>query len=186
GCRIGRRRDPAPPRTRPRWRPCSRVISSAIALASPWRRTPSTMPSSVHSMVAVRPLFATWKLVSERLRFGPLLSWKLQSHGAVAFRIVSPAFAHLHKQKQMHRLLDDLGDFAPRIGTDGLDGATAFAEQDFTLAFAFDKDRLFDPNRPVFALLPLIGLDSRLIRQFLVQAQVELFARDFRSQMPQW
>ena len=43
----------APPRTRPRWRPCSRVITSRMAFASPWRRVPSTMPSSVHSMVCI-------------------------------------------------------------------------------------------------------------------------------------
>ena len=50
GCSSGRIRDPAPPRTRPRWRPCSRVNSSTMAEDSPCRRTPSTMPSSVHSM----------------------------------------------------------------------------------------------------------------------------------------
>ena len=50
GCSTGRSREPPPPRTRPRWRPWSRVITSRMALASPWRRVPSTMPSSVHSM----------------------------------------------------------------------------------------------------------------------------------------
>src|SRR5262249_14388828 len=50
GCSKGRIRDEAPPRTRPRWRPCSRVKSSTMAEDSPCRRTPSTMPSSVHSM----------------------------------------------------------------------------------------------------------------------------------------
>src|SRR6476659_92547 len=47
---MGLSRDPKPPRTRPRWRPCARVISSRMALASPCRLTPSTMPSSVHCM----------------------------------------------------------------------------------------------------------------------------------------
>ena len=32
---IGRMREPDPPRTRPRWRPCARVISSTMAFASP-------------------------------------------------------------------------------------------------------------------------------------------------------
>ena len=53
GCSSGRIREPAPPRTRPRWRPCSRVSSSTMAEDSPCRRTPSTMPSSVHSMGGV-------------------------------------------------------------------------------------------------------------------------------------
>jgi len=48
GCSTGRSREPAPPRTKPRWRPCAHVISSRMALASPWRLVPSTMPSSVH------------------------------------------------------------------------------------------------------------------------------------------
>src|SRR3954447_4078834 len=42
-------RVPAPPRTSPRWRPCARVITSRMAFASPCRRVPSTMPSSVQS-----------------------------------------------------------------------------------------------------------------------------------------
>src|SRR2546423_9273572 len=44
-------REPLPPRTNPRWRPCARVITSRMAFASPWRRAPSTMPSSVQSIV---------------------------------------------------------------------------------------------------------------------------------------
>src|SRR5436190_20938951 len=44
-------RDPPPPRTRPRWRPCARVITSRMTFASPWRRAPSTMPSSVQSII---------------------------------------------------------------------------------------------------------------------------------------
>src|ERR1700741_1873295 len=43
-------REAAPPRTSPRWRPCVRVRSSTMAEDSPCRRTPNTMPSSVHSM----------------------------------------------------------------------------------------------------------------------------------------
>ena len=50
GCSSGRIRLPAPPRTRPRCRPWLRVSSSTMAEDSPCRRTPSTMPSSVHSM----------------------------------------------------------------------------------------------------------------------------------------
>ena len=48
GCSTPRSRVPAPPRTSPRWRPRSCVISSRMTLVSPWRLTPSTMPSSVH------------------------------------------------------------------------------------------------------------------------------------------
>src|SRR5882672_2055071 len=47
-CNTGLWRVPEPPRTRPRWRPCSCVISSTTALVSPWRRVPSTTPISAH------------------------------------------------------------------------------------------------------------------------------------------
>jgi hypothetical protein len=50
GCSIGRIRLLEPPRTRPRCRPWLRVRSSTMAEDSPCRRTPSTIPSSVHSM----------------------------------------------------------------------------------------------------------------------------------------
>ena len=50
GCSNGCMRLPRPPRTMPRWRPCSRVNISAMTLVSPWRRTPMMSPSSCHSM----------------------------------------------------------------------------------------------------------------------------------------
>src|SRR5690606_4757899 len=52
GCMVRER----PPRTMPRCRPRPRVITSAITDVSPWRRTPSTMASSLHCMAkALRP-----------------------------------------------------------------------------------------------------------------------------------
>ena len=46
GCSTGCWRRERPPRTMPRWRPRDLVITSAMTLVSPWRRTPSTIASS--------------------------------------------------------------------------------------------------------------------------------------------
>src|SRR5581483_3206356 len=142
GCRIGRSFDEMPPRTRPRWRPCRAVISSSSVCASPWRRTPSTMPSSVHSILFLR---------------------KLQILRAVALGIVLPAFAHFHVQEQMHLLFDRLFDLLARLHRNRLDHPPALAQHDLPLALALDKNRLFDPHRTVAQLFPRIGLDRRLI-----------------------
>src|ERR1700693_823866 len=94
------RRD-APPRMRPRWRPCPAVMSSTIALVSPWRREPNTIASSVHSI-------SFTSLDESPLR-------KLQSYRAIALRVVLPVLAHLHVQEQVHRLLDGGGDLLARL-----------------------------------------------------------------------
>ena len=51
GCRTGCSRRERPPWTRPRWRPCARVISSRMTPDSPCLRAPSTRPSSDHCIV---------------------------------------------------------------------------------------------------------------------------------------
>src|SRR5262249_14796806 len=86
---------------------------------------------------------------------------------------------------QVHRSLDHVRDVAPRIGADRLDALTALTEHDLTLALALDVDRLLDSSRSVLELLPDIGLDRRLIWQLLMQAQIELLARDLGRQLPQ-
>src|SRR5262245_3505627 len=96
---------------------------------------------------------------------GILLLRELQPHLAVALRVVAPAFADLHKQKQVHRLLDHLGDLAASLGADRLDGLAALAEHDLTLTLSFDEDRLLDAYGTVLALLPARGLDGRLVWQ---------------------
>src|SRR5436309_8537302 len=106
-----------------------------------------------------------------------LLLREFEPHPAVAVGIVSPVLAHLDEQEQMDRRRDHLGDLAPRIGADRLDGLAALAEHDFALAFTLDIDRLLDADRAILELFPLIGLDRRLIRQLLMQAQIELLAR---------
>src|SRR3982074_1686173 len=85
----------------------------------------------------------------------------------------------------MHGNADNLRDLLARIRTDRLDGGAALAEHDLALALALDKDRLLDPNRLVLALGPAIGLDGGLVRQLLMQLAIDLFAGDFRRQMPQ-
>src|SRR5580704_16738199 len=74
------------------------------------------------------------------LRAETLLPWKLQSHLAVALRVVAPAFAHLDEQKEMDRVLDRHRDVGARRGADRFDDLAALAEHDLALAFALDID----------------------------------------------
>src|SRR5258705_2147715 len=161
-----------------------------MALASPCRRTPSTMPSSVHCMARFRSSYSevhvrTYRNVSWVSGSGALLLRELQPHLPIALLIITPAFAHFHEQEQVHPLLDHLGDLAASLGADRLDGLPAIAEHDLTLTLSFDEDRLLDSHRAVLALLPARSFDRRLVRQFLVQTQIELFARDLGGKLPQ-
>src|SRR5665213_3422378 len=195
-------REPKAPRTRPRWRPCCRVISSRMPLASPCRLTPSTMPSSVHCMglyhlilrdALSRVLLRTRLLKrphgeerGQRPRVSnhagesqaPSILGKLQPHGAVALRIVAPALAHLDEQEQVHLVLDDLGDFAPRRFANRLERLPVFADDDLALAFALHVDRLLDANVAAAQFLPRLGLDRRMIGQLLMQPCEQLFPGD--------
>src|SRR5262249_45090628 len=95
---------------------------------------------------------------------GPLHRWlslllrKLEPHSTVPLGIVAPALAYLHEQEQVHGGFDHVGDLAPRLGADRLDGGSALAEHDLPLALALNVDRLLDPGRAILELLPLIGL----------------------------
>src|SRR5271169_3498444 len=91
---------------------------------------------------------------------------KLQSHLAVTFRIIAPPLAHFDEEEEVHRLFDRSRDFGARRGSNGLDGLPALAEHDLALAFALDIDRLFDTDGAVPQLLPYLGLDRRVVRQF--------------------
>ena len=68
---------------------------------------------------------------------------------------------------------------------DRLDGLAALAEHDLPLALALDEDRLLDAHRAVLALLPLVGLDRRVVGQLLVQPLVDLLARDLGGEHAQ-
>ncbi len=68
----------------------------------------------------------------------------------------------------MHGYPDNLRNFLARLRADRLDGGAALAKHDLALAFALDKNRLFDADGFVLALGPAVGLDGRLIRQFLM------------------
>src|ERR1700730_16461164 len=115
-----------------------------MALVCPWRLTPSPMASSTHcikpaSRVPVPAL---------------LLFWKLEPNLAIAFRVVPPGFAHLDEQEQVHLLLGDVGDLAPRFRTDRLDALPPLPQHDLPLAHALDIDRLLDAHGAVLELLP--------------------------------
>src|SRR5262245_28969864 len=117
----------------------------------------------------------------------PLMSVlrKLEADLAIALRVIAPALAHLDEQEQVNRLADHVGNVAPGLCADPLDGVTGLAEHDLALAFALDVDRLLDPHRAVLELLPGLRLDGRLVGQFLVQPQVQLFARDLGREAAQ-
>ncbi len=131
------------------------------------------------SRIPFTPAIAASKRSFLRLFLG-----KLQTHFAIALGIIAPAVAHLHEQEQVHRLTDDLGDLLARIGADRLDGRPALAEHDLALAFTLDENRLLDANGLVLALGPAVGFDGGLIRQFLMQLAIDLFAGDLGRQMP--
>src|SRR6478672_4287971 len=110
---------------------------------------------------------------------------KLEPHPTVAFRVVGPVLAHLDEQEQVDGPVDHVADVAPRIRADRLDGLAALAEHDLALALALHINRLLYPGRAILELLPRLGFDRGLIWEFLVQAQIELFARDLGRQLAQ-
>ena len=77
----------------------------------------------------------------------------------------------------MHRRAMGLGDVHARRRADRLDCPPALAENDLAMALAADEDRLFDAGRPVSLVLPLFGLDSRLVGQLVVQPLADKHTR---------
>ena len=78
----------------------------------------------------------------------------------------------------MHPAAEHLFELETGGFADGLDGLAAFADDDALLALALDEDRLIDPDRAVLLLFPGFGDHGRGIGQLVVQAQIELLARD--------
>src|SRR5262245_61791254 len=150
---------------------------------------PSTMPSSLHCIASSRfrssQTLAVLSDAAHYARTSALFLRKFEPHFAVTLGVLAPTLAHLHEQEQMHGSLDHGGDLTPGVGTDRLDGLPALAEHDLALAFALDIDRLLDPDRAVLALRPGIGLDGGLVGELLMQAQIELLARDLGRKLAQ-
>jgi len=69
---------------------------------------------------------------------------------------------------------------------DCLDGCTFGAECNSLVSVPADIDDLVDSHGAVLAILPVFGFDGQLVRQFLVQAQCEFFARDLGGDHAQW
>ena len=78
----------------------------------------------------------------------------------------------------MHGRAMGLSDVLAGGRADRLDRAPALAEHDLAVALAGDEDRLLDAGRAVGLVLPLVGLDRRLIGQFVVQPLDQLLAGD--------
>ena len=79
-----------PPRTRPAWRPCSRVSTSRMVPVSPCGRDDRTMASSVHvHLHAARTRHRSCGIFETRSR-------------SIMFAVLRPVLAHLDEQEQMH------------------------------------------------------------------------------------
>src|SRR5581483_3848947 len=111
-------------------------------------------------------------------RTAVLFARELKSHLPVAFRIVAPPLAHLHEQEQVDRPFQNFSKLAARGFPDRLDRLPGLAEHDLPLAFTFDVDGLLDPHRAVLALRPGFRFDGRLVRQLLMQLEIDLLAGD--------
>src|SRR5262245_23687841 len=114
-----------------------------------------------------------------------LLLWKLQPHGPIPLRIVCPVFPHFDKQKQMNFCIRYFRDVLARSFADCLDGLTALPKYDFSLAFALHINCLLHPDVAATKLLPDVGLYRRIVRQLLMQALEELFARELGGHLAQ-
>ena len=75
----------------------------------------------------------------------------------------------------------EFGQFLARSGADGLYARAALAKHNGALAVAFDQYLLVDFDAAIGAFDIFFGLDRARIRQFIVQLQIKLLARDFGS-----
>src|SRR5262249_55765083 len=83
----------------------------------------------------------------------------------------------------MHPGFDDLGDLLASRLADRLDGLPTLAKYDFALTFALHVNSLLNTYVGCPQLLPDLGFDRRVIRQFLVEALEQFFTRDFRREL---
>src|ERR1700722_10264066 len=109
---------------------------------------------------------------------------KVEPHRPVALGVVEPLLAHFHMQEEMHRRAMGFGDVLAGGGADRLYRPSALAEHDLAVALAADEDRLLDAGRAVRLFLPLLGLDRRLIGQFVVQPLDQLLSGDLGRERP--
>src|SRR5215471_9078445 len=143
-------------------------VMSAVGVRS-WKATESASRiSDAYSSTSNRSTFFGWVMAAW------LFLRELEAHVTVAVGIVTPVFAHLDEQEQVHRSTHDVSDLLARIRADRLDGRPALAEHDLALAFALDKDGLLDANGMILALGPAVGFDGGLVGQLLVQPLIDL------------
>src|SRR5690606_9612217 len=82
---------------------------------------------------------------------------ELQSHLAIALRVVAPVLANLHEQEQVHGLLEDFADLPASGLPDRADCLALVAKNDLFLAVALDIDHLLYAHRPVRLFFPTLG-----------------------------
>src|SRR5664279_4465982 len=170
----------------------SRIRKPAIAVAIVIVEevTPASGVRSWNATDSASSISDRYSMTSNNKTFLGTFIWvrsllgEIQSHFTIALGIVAPVFAHLDEQEQVHRNTDNLGDLLAGVRADRLDRGSALAKHDLALAVALDENGLLDPDRLVRALGPAVGLDRRLIWQFLVELPIDLFPGDLGSQMP--
>src|SRR5215475_11509861 len=86
----------------------------------------------------------------------------------------------------MHLGLDDPGNLFACGFADALDGLPAFAKHDLALTFALYINGLLDADVAGAQLLPDLGLNRRVVRQFLVQPLEQFLAGDFGGKLSDW
>ena len=108
--------------------------TSAMAEASPWVLTLSTMPCSVHSMQRRQASYSSPIILR---RSGSLAQFSLT----------------LTNRNRCTGRSSEVGELLAGRLADPLDGLAALAEHDLALALALDIDGLLDAHRAVLALL---------------------------------
>src|SRR3989344_5619384 len=87
-------------------------------------------------------------------------------------------------QEQMHLAPEQFGELGARLAADFLDPLTLVAEDDRALVVACDQNLLVDFGAAVLARREFLGLDGRLVRQFLMELAIQLLAGDFGGEHP--
>src|SRR5262245_66236749 len=90
-----------------------------------------------------------------------------------------PTFRHLAVEEKVHPPAEQLFHLQPGRFANRLDRTPTFADHDGLLTLALNEDSLVDSDRSVLLFFPALGADCRGIRKLVMQAKIQLLARDF-------
>ena len=101
-----------------------------------------------------------------------------QPEGAQPAALLVPARPVLDVEEEVHPALQQRLELPPRRLADRLHLGAAIADQDRLLGGPADIDGAVDADAAVLALLPVLGLDGRVVRHFLMRLAQDLLAHD--------